>query len=90
MTARWAQSKELLWRRAGDRILLLRPIGDKEIVSLSGTAMDLWLLIGEPRSISELSEVLARRYGADTETVSRDVEAFFEDLGQRGLVEEVR
>jgi hypothetical protein len=49
----------------------------------------VWNLLDEPRSVDELSTVLAAAYGTPQATIARDVEALLGDLVARGVVDRV-
>jgi hypothetical protein len=83
---RFSRSVRLLWRRAPEEILVLRP-GDRDVLHLRGTAVELWELLATPRSPEDIVAALAQRFGAPEEQVGDDVRRALADLVTRGVVE---
>jgi hypothetical protein len=74
------------FRAVGDRIIIAPPERD-DFEVLSGTSVAVWELIVTPREVTDLTEALASRFGAELELVARDVSAFIDRLRASGCVE---
>lgn len=85
---RYRRSPDALFRRVGEEILLARP--DREdFVALSATAAATWSLLEDPRSLSELVQLLATSYAVPAASIASDVEVLLRDLRLRGWIEHV-
>lgn len=73
--------------KVGDEVIVMH-LDSGEFFSLRGTAAQIWLLIDNERSLSEIVAVLAKEHGAPESAVSPDVEEFIKQLGQAGLLEQ--
>jgi hypothetical protein len=68
---RFVRDPHVLWRRTLDAVLVLPPNADTaELVTDPGPT--LWFLLAEPRTIDELTDLVAAPNGASGDTV-RDV-----------------
>ena len=85
------------WRRSSAIAVVERP-GRAVTLSLDvdsavaplvmeGTSFDIWTLVDGTRDTAELVEELAAAYGADSDSILADVEAFLASLEQYGIVE---
>jgi hypothetical protein len=81
----WGRDPRALWRRSGDRVLVLPHTGDAPLV-LTGTGRVSWELLQEPMPESELIGALAELYGTDRETVGRELVPFLQELAMAGAV----
>jgi hypothetical protein len=68
-------------------MLLARP-GREGVDSLSETATVVWELLGTPRTLGSLVDLLAEAYAAHRENIAADVELLVEELIERGWVED--
>ena len=75
---------DALWR-IGDRFLVLAH-ADGEVLSASGPGADIWSALATDVEMEDLVSSLAARYGADLDLVRHDVEAFVDQLRQRGFI----
>jgi hypothetical protein len=80
------RSPAALYRSVGDETVLALP-DSEEFLTLSASATELWGLLGEPRTVEELVELIADRYAVHRSAIAADVEAVLVDLRGRGLVE---
>jgi hypothetical protein len=81
----WCKRADLLERRLPDAVLLL-PVDGDDVTLLAGTGGQLWTLLTEPRSVTELTSELTRRYEGDPNTIRSDIEATLSELEVSGLV----
>lgn len=81
----WERAPEALWRRSGERRILMGPTTD-EVLVVEGTGRAIWDLLGEPCTQEELVGVLAEGFDARPEEVSLDVREFLGTLRDAGLV----
>jgi len=85
---RYVRNRVALSRSFGDEVLLAmrdRP----DVDQLSGTAAEVWRVLGVPSSMSELTSTLVHRYGAPRDVIERDVASLLADLTERGLLIQV-
>ena len=73
-------------RTVADRVILARP-GREDYDALTGSAVAIWNLLQEPRTLIELVDTLAWAYQAPRAEIERDIRALIGDLLERGLVE---
>lgn len=84
MTA-WRRDPGVLWRRSGDRRLLLPPNED-EVVLLEGVGSLVWDALETPMSEEQLIEDLASHFDVEMMRVGTDVTAFLDQLCSLGAV----
>lgn len=83
---RYRQAVGVPSRTAAERVILARP-GREDFDVLTGPAVALWHLLEEPRSMTEVVEILCWAYQAPAEKIRRDVEELIRDLLDRGAIE---
>jgi hypothetical protein len=83
--ARWKRRTDVLERRLLGGVLLL-PVAGDDVTFLGGTGGQMWGLLTERRSTSELADELALRYAGDASTIRSDIEAVLAELERGGLV----
>jgi hypothetical protein len=69
---------------AGDPVIL--GLRDGRYYGLSGAGSRLWQLVAEPRSITEIVDLLVAEYDVDRATCRDDVLRLVDDLARRRLV----
>ena len=77
---------------AGETLIvpISKGVGDlASIYSLNPVATTIWEAISHPRSKSEIVQVIAREFEAESAQIERDVEAFLVEMESVGLVTEV-
>jgi len=88
MTRCYRRVTQVLWRRTADRVMLL-PVPEGELISLSGTGVVLWDLLAAPASEQDLASTLAQVFGEAPERVAADIRPVLDDLVERRLIETV-
>ena len=83
---RWRRCPEVLWRRSLDAVILLPP-GADDPITLLGTGIELWELLVEPGTVTQLATVLARAHTADPATVEADIAPVIRQLVEHGALE---
>lgn len=73
--------------KIGDEVIVMH-LESGEFFSLRGTAAEIWLLIDNERSSSDIAAILAEQHGAPESSVAADVQEFLDQLGQAGLLEQ--
>jgi hypothetical protein len=81
----WRRDPQALWRRSGDRVIVLSPSGEAPIV-LTGPGRVSWELLHEALPEDELIGALAEIYGTDQDTIGRDLVPFLQELATAGAV----
>jgi hypothetical protein len=81
----WGRDPRALWRRSGDRVIVLPSTADAPLV-LTGTGRVAWELLHEPTPEEELIGALAELYGTDRDTVGRELVPFLRGLATAGAV----
>ena len=71
-----------------DEIVLMR-MDTGEFFSLTGTAVEVWHLIDNERSQSDIVELLQRVFDAPTEVIAQDVSELLSELSGIGLVDQL-
>jgi len=77
---------------AGEALIvpIRKGVGDlASIYSLNPAATTIWEAISRPRSKTEIVQLVARDFNAETEQIERDLEAFLVEMEAVGLVAEV-
>jgi hypothetical protein len=77
---------------AGETLIvpISKGIGDlASIYSLNPVATTIWEAISHPRSKSEIIQLLAREFEAESAQIERDLESFLVEMESVGLVTEV-
>ena len=68
-----------------DTIVILNP-ADENFYHLNESAIDLWLLLDKPKTVLELTTMLAEKYSGNPEEYQQDVIAWVDDTNQKGLL----
>jgi hypothetical protein len=77
---------------AGETLIvpISKGVGDlASIYSLNPVATTIWEAISHPRSKSEIIQLLAREFEAESTQIERDLESFLVEMESVGLVTEV-
>ena len=82
---RWVRNPELLTRSGAFGVLVLAASGSRPLL-LEGTAVDLWLAVGRPKTDGQLVAELADRYGVEIGLVETDVHSALEQLRAAEIV----
>jgi hypothetical protein len=69
---RYQRSRTVLWRSCQRSVLLL-PRGAAEPLALSGSGVDLWRLLAEPRTLEATAGHLAKQFDADAAEVTNSL-----------------
>lgn len=69
--------------------VILAPLDSQEFEVLGGTAVAVWRLLEEPRTVEELAEILSRRYASDPASLERDLVTLLRQLERVGSVKVV-
>lgn len=85
-TERYRRAAGVPSRTVADRVILARPDRD-DFDALTGSAVAVWNLLQEPRTVAELVETLAWAYRTPRGQIERDVAALLRDLLERGVIE---
>jgi hypothetical protein len=84
-TPTWQRDRRVLWRRSGDRVVLMPP-GRMDIILLEGTGAVTWHLLDAPMEHDELVRSLAASFDIAAATVDVDVKDFLNELAGIGAV----
>ena len=76
---RFVRSPHVLERRTLDTSVLLAVDGDEPVV-VAGTGSDVWALLMDPRTLTELVEVLAAHFTGEPGVIAHDVGELLETL----------
>lgn len=76
---------DVLWRRAGDRVLIRR-LGNDELLVLAGTGAALWAALDSERTVGAVAATLAEAHAADLDVVAADVQTALADLVDQRVV----
>ncbi len=86
MTRVWRRDARALWRRSGQRAIVLAPGRDDHLL-LTGTAYAIWQLLTEPMDESAVADAVAAAYGVEADQVGAELQPFLEDLLAAGALE---
>lgn len=84
MEGRWCRRDDVLQRETATTLLLSRRPG--EVLALTGAGLDIWALLRRPRSVLDVIDDLAKRYGMDPDVIAEDVQRTVDQLVARQLV----
>lgn len=82
------RARTVLWRNVGGDEVLVGLATSEGLQVLAGTAGQVWRLLADQPTLTQLARVLAEAYGAPPEVIAADVGALLEELRRRGFVEE--
>lgn len=83
--SRYVRDPAVLWRRSGDRVLLM-PTASLDVCVLDGPGLALWEALAEPAALRDVAVRLGARYDVPPERVVADLEPVLDDLERRQLV----
>jgi hypothetical protein len=78
-----ARAPSVLWRRVGAEVLLADPAG-RDVERLSIPASASWLLLERPRSVPELTRLLADELSDDAGEIEARVAVLVDELRSHG------
>ena len=87
MLERYQRAAGTVWRNAHGSVFVL-PADASDVVVLTGTGQELWLLLSEPMTIEDAAHSLADAYGVPAAAVSSDVTPVVHDLAARGVLDQ--
>jgi hypothetical protein len=82
---RMVQAKDIIWRRIGDEVVVIKDDGLATHV-LNKTAALIWELCDGKRGINEIAAVLCERYDVSPEEARADIKETIENLIKVGIV----
>jgi hypothetical protein len=85
MSRIWSRDPRAVWRRSGDRVIVLPAAAERPLV-LTGTGRVSWELLADPLTEGELIATLVELYGTDEETIGRELLPFLQELVTAGAV----
>ena len=85
-TVEYRRSSTVLWRRCSQSVLLL-PRGAAAPLSLSGSGVELWHLLEEPRTIAATASHLAQCFDIDEAEATTSIAPVLDQLVQVQAVE---
>jgi hypothetical protein len=88
MMSRVAQAEDIIWRRIGDEIVVIKDDGLSTHV-LNKTAAWIWEMCDGKREIDEITSQLCERFDVSFEEAHADVEEIIEKLTQVGIINQI-
>jgi Coenzyme PQQ synthesis protein D (PqqD) len=82
------RSDALEWREVEGEIVVL-DLATRSYLAVSQTGAILWPSLAAGADASELTDLIVTRFGVSEERAAADVDAFIEELSNRGLLEPV-
>lgn len=79
-------SGRVAWRKVADEAVIL-DVETAAYFSLDGVGLRIWELIGEKRSLDEISREIAAEYDAPEDVIRRDCEELIGRLRKEKIVE---
>ena len=83
------RSQGLVWREVDGETVLL-DLDSSAYLNLNRAGTCLLKLLGEERTVDDLSAALQQEFGISSEQARTDADAFVADLVRRNLLEEAR
>ena len=83
---RWARHPLALWRRSGDRIVVLCPDQDEPLL-LTGTGQALWEVLEEPTTTEELVTIMAAVTASSRDGIAGPVHDLLVELASEQAVQ---
>lgn len=80
------RTEQLDWLPIDQEVVVLDSRRDVYLAT-NQTGADLWRVLIEGATRSELVDLLMRTFAVDQETATRDVEAYLDELDEQGLLE---
>lgn len=81
----WTRNPRVLETEMGDDISLYDP-REEQVTVLNTTASDIWRLLDGQTSIDEMTELLARAYAVEPESIRADIASAVHQLAEQELV----
>jgi hypothetical protein len=81
----YSRAAAALWRRVGDEVLVAYP-GRPGVQRLSIPASIAWLLLEDPRTVDQLTEVLAAEWASPPDELVEHVKRLLDVLEEHGWV----
>lgn len=79
------RAQGVVWRRTMDGVVVL-PAGAVEPIALLGPAANMWEMLAEPLTATELVAALADHYGVEPDHVTNEIRATLDGLLRRGAL----
>jgi Coenzyme PQQ synthesis protein D (PqqD) len=81
---RFQREENLTWEDLGDRAVIV--LTEDRWITLDRTALELWRLLSEPRTVDDLVAGAMSRYSGAESEIRRDIRETLDDWLGRGLV----
>ncbi len=79
------RDEKMCYTQIKDEIVILNP-DDENLYHMNATAADLWIWLETPKSIQELTQLLAEKYQGAGVDYQRDVHEWVVGTQQKGLL----
>ncbi len=78
-------ANDLIWRLLDNNAVVVSPhVGEVRVLNGIGTV--IWQLLVEKKSPEQIEDFLVANYDVSHEDAQRDIQAFFKDLTNRGIL----
>lgn len=74
------------YTQLSDEIVIIPSLDNENIYLLNETAADLWQSLEEPKTVLELTQILAQKYLGHPEDYQQDVIEWIDDTRTKGLL----
>lgn len=81
----FTKNDTVIYKELADGPALIDPYR-RTIISLNGTALEIWRLLDGKNSVTEIISALRGIFDADEESLKKDVAVFLKDMVKRELV----
>jgi len=88
MANRIAQAEDVIWRRIGDDVIVIKDDG-QSIHVLNKTAASIWEMCDGKCGINEITTRLCERFDVSFEDAYADVKEIIEKLTQTGIMNQI-
>lgn len=79
------RNAQICYTQIDHEIVVLNP-EDDQFYHLNHSAVDLWLSLETPKTVLELSHVLAQKYTGEVESYQQDIVEWINDAQNKGLL----
>jgi hypothetical protein len=85
LTTRWVRASDVVWRASLDRVIVSPP-GSQRVLTLTGTATELWFALAEPTTLNALSAAMTEIYSSTSDNITADLTTSLHELAERGAI----
>lgn len=85
MEGKFIRNTNIAWQKVEDRIVVVTPL-TKKVHIISGVGLDVWSLVEQPVSYTEVLKEISQDYEVDYTQMEKDIREFWEELIEKGII----